>query len=150
MSQYIGTFVTIEPTDSATFRGFFIQARNASSPDQNRRFGNFEEGSGSRTECNSGAATHAYASDRTSITLSWRAPPVPQGDFVFKWTRGGDDTTGKADKLHAEVVLYVLLASLWKRKRGRLRNSWRRDTEAELCKQATNWTGVAKVAQNRV
>nr|KAG5689303.1 hypothetical protein BaRGS_022027 [Batillaria attramentaria] len=37
-----------------------------------------------------------------------------------------------------------------KRKRGRPRNSWRRDTEAELCKQGTNWTGVARIAQNRV
>nr|KAG5693935.1 hypothetical protein BaRGS_008204 [Batillaria attramentaria] len=36
-----------------------------------------------------------------------------------------------------------------KRKRGRPRNSWRRDTEAELCKQGTNWTGVARLAQNR-
>nr|KAG5685217.1 hypothetical protein BaRGS_013996 [Batillaria attramentaria] len=37
-----------------------------------------------------------------------------------------------------------------KRKRGRPCNSWRRDTEAELCKQGINWTGVARVAQNRV
>nr|KAG5713076.1 hypothetical protein BaRGS_021870 [Batillaria attramentaria] len=37
-----------------------------------------------------------------------------------------------------------------KRKRGRPRNSWRRDTEAELCKQGTNWTGVARLTQNRV
>nr|KAG5690802.1 hypothetical protein BaRGS_010983 [Batillaria attramentaria] len=37
-----------------------------------------------------------------------------------------------------------------KRKRGRPRNSWRRDTEAELYKEGTNWTGVAKIAQNRV
>nr|KAG5690011.1 hypothetical protein BaRGS_007313 [Batillaria attramentaria] len=37
-----------------------------------------------------------------------------------------------------------------KRKRGRPRNSWRRDTEAELYKQGTNWTGVARLAQNRV
>nr|KAG5686382.1 hypothetical protein BaRGS_018690 [Batillaria attramentaria] len=37
-----------------------------------------------------------------------------------------------------------------KRKRGRPRNSWRRDTEAELCRQGTNWTGVARLAQNRV
>nr|KAG5687792.1 hypothetical protein BaRGS_017270 [Batillaria attramentaria] len=36
-----------------------------------------------------------------------------------------------------------------KRKRGRPRNSWRRDTEAELYKQGTNWTGVARIAQNR-
>nr|KAG5688542.1 hypothetical protein BaRGS_010177 [Batillaria attramentaria] len=37
-----------------------------------------------------------------------------------------------------------------KRKRGRPRNSWRRDTEAEIYKQGTNWTGVARIAQNRV
>nr|KAG5712613.1 hypothetical protein BaRGS_029668 [Batillaria attramentaria] len=36
-----------------------------------------------------------------------------------------------------------------KRKRGRLRNSWRRDTEAGLYKQGTNWTGVARIAQNQ-
>nr|KAG5689562.1 hypothetical protein BaRGS_022065 [Batillaria attramentaria] len=33
-----------------------------------------------------------------------------------------------------------------KRKRGRPRNSWRWDTEAELYKQGTNWTGVARIA----
>ena len=37
-----------------------------------------------------------------------------------------------------------------KRKRGRLRNSWRRDTEAELKQQGTNWRGAARTAQNRV
>ena len=37
-----------------------------------------------------------------------------------------------------------------KRKRGRPRNSWRRDTEAELREQGTNWTEVARAAQNRV
>ena len=37
-----------------------------------------------------------------------------------------------------------------KRKRGRPRNSWRRDTEAELKQQGTNWTGAARLAQNRV
>nr|KAG5703695.1 hypothetical protein BaRGS_022984 [Batillaria attramentaria] len=37
-----------------------------------------------------------------------------------------------------------------KRKRGRPRNSWRRDTEAELYKQGTNWIGEARKAQNRV
>ena len=37
-----------------------------------------------------------------------------------------------------------------KRKRGRPRNSWRRDTEAELKQQGTNWTGAARTAQNRV
>ena len=37
-----------------------------------------------------------------------------------------------------------------KRTRGRPRNSWRRDTEAELTQQCTNWTGAARLAQNRV
>ena len=36
---------------------------------------------------------------------------------------------------------------LGKRKRGRPRNSWRRDTEAELKQQGTNWTGIAREAQ---
>ena len=37
-----------------------------------------------------------------------------------------------------------------KRKRSRPRSSWMRDTEAELKQQGTNWTGVARAAQNRV
>ena len=37
-----------------------------------------------------------------------------------------------------------------KRKRGRSRNSWRRDTEAELKQQGTNWSGMTRAAQNRV
>ena len=37
-----------------------------------------------------------------------------------------------------------------KRKRGRTRNSWRRDTAAELTEQRTNWTGMARAVQNRV
>nr|KAG5710671.1 hypothetical protein BaRGS_035073 [Batillaria attramentaria] len=36
-----------------------------------------------------------------------------------------------------------------KRKRGWPRNSWRRDTEAELSKQGTNRVGLARTAQNR-
>ena len=37
-----------------------------------------------------------------------------------------------------------------KRKRGQLRNSWRRDAEAELKRQGTNWSGMARAAQSRV
>ena len=37
-----------------------------------------------------------------------------------------------------------------KRKRGRPRNSWRRDTESEMRQQKTNFTELAKLAQNRV
>nr|KAG5714081.1 hypothetical protein BaRGS_020409 [Batillaria attramentaria] len=81
------------------------------------------------------------------------------------WERGGAGTSGQADPAE-EVGLDwdtpsgsqhpapTRQALTWnpqgKRKRGRPRNSWRRDTEAELCKQGTNWTGVARLAQNRV
>ena len=37
-----------------------------------------------------------------------------------------------------------------KRKRGRPHNSWRRDTEAELKQQGTNWCGMTRAAQNRL
>ena len=35
-------------------------------------------------------------------------------------------------------------------KERRRRNSWRRDTEAELKQQGTNWSGMTRAAQNRV
>ena len=37
-----------------------------------------------------------------------------------------------------------------KRKRGQPRNSWRWDTEAEPKQQGTNWSVMARAAQNRV
>ena len=37
-----------------------------------------------------------------------------------------------------------------RRKRGRPCNRWRRDTEAELKQQGTNWSGMTKAAENRV
>jgi hypothetical protein len=37
-----------------------------------------------------------------------------------------------------------------KRKRGRPRNTWRRDTESELKEHDTTWEEAAKAAQNRV
>ena len=37
-----------------------------------------------------------------------------------------------------------------KRKKGRPRNSWRRDTEAELKQQGTNWSGMTRAAKNRM
>ncbi|KAK7098925.1 hypothetical protein V1264_003140 [Littorina saxatilis] len=36
-----------------------------------------------------------------------------------------------------------------KRKRGRPRNSWRRDTEAELKRQGNSWAEAERTAQNR-
>ena len=38
----------------------------------------------------------------------------------------------------------------WKRKRGQPCNSWRRDNKAELKQHGTNWTGMARAAQDRV
>ncbi|XP_068757993.1 uncharacterized protein [Montipora capricornis] len=37
-----------------------------------------------------------------------------------------------------------------KRKRGRPRNSWSRDTEAVMKQKGSNWTGLAREAQNKV
>ncbi|KAK7111602.1 hypothetical protein V1264_011208 [Littorina saxatilis] len=37
-----------------------------------------------------------------------------------------------------------------KRKRGRPRNSWRRDTEAEINRQGKTWSQIERAAQDRV
>ena len=39
---------------------------------------------------------------------------------------------------------------LGERKRGQPRNSWRRDTEAELKQQGTSWSGMTRATKNRV
>ena len=49
---------------------------------------------------------------------------------------------------HTQVFEHSL--RLLKRNRGRPRNSWRRDTEAELKQQGTNWSGMTRAALNRV
>ncbi|KAK7087627.1 hypothetical protein V1264_021652 [Littorina saxatilis] len=36
------------------------------------------------------------------------------------------------------------------RKRGRPRNSWRRDTEAEINRQGKTWSQIERAAQDRV
>ena len=56
--------------------------------------------------------------------------------------------------LRKPVSSITLQALTWnpqgKRKRGRPRHRWRRDTEAQLKQQRTFWSGMARTAQNRV
>ena len=80
------------------------------------------------------------------------------------WERAGQESAAKqtllrkwgwiGHTLRKAASSTTRQALIWnpqgKRKRGRPRNSWRRDTEAELKQQGTSWTGMAKTAQNRV
>ena len=80
------------------------------------------------------------------------------------WERAGQEPVAKqilkrkwgwiGHTLRKPVTSITRQALTWnpqgKRKRGRPRNSWRRDTEAELKQQDTNWTGAARLAQSRV
>ena len=70
--------------------------------------------------------------------------PMARGDP--KWNGAGSDTPSGSQ----HPAPYTKLWPQGKRKRGRPRNSWRQDTEAELKQQGTNWTGAARLAQNRV
>ena len=76
----------------------------------------------------SGARTSGQANSEEEVGLDWTHPP------------------------EAGIQYHARKALTWnpqgKRKRGRPRKSWRRDTEAELKQQGTNWTGAT--AQNRV
>lgn len=79
--------VTISPSQNGLYiRGFLLQARPANSRDSDTRVGFFISGSGSKTACNSGAVTHSYSTDRSSVTVSWRAPASPRGPIVFRAT----------------------------------------------------------------
>ncbi|XP_076462947.1 uncharacterized protein LOC143295252 [Babylonia areolata] len=79
--------VTIQPTVSNIYiRGFLLQARPASDRNSGTTVGFFTSGSSTQTACNSGAITHSYSTDRSNVTVSWRAPAVPQGDIVFRAT----------------------------------------------------------------
>ena len=73
--------------------------------------------------------------------------PVAKQILKRKW-----DWIGHTLRKPASTITHQALTwnSQGKRKRGRPRNSWRRDTEAELKQQGTNWIGAARLAQNRV
>ena len=81
-----------------------------------------------------------------------------------KWERAGQEPVAKqilrrkwgwiGHTLRKPASSTTRQALTWnpqgKRKRGWPRNSWRRDTEAELKQQGTNWSGMTRAAQNRV
>ena len=73
--------------------------------------------------------------------------PVAEQILRRKWGWIGHTLRKPASSTTRQVLT---LNPQGKRKRGRPRNSWRRDTEAELKQQGTNWTGMARAAQNRV
>ena len=73
--------------------------------------------------------------------------PVAKQILERKWDWIGHTLRKPASSITRQALTWN---SQRKRKRGRPRNSWRRDTEAELKQQGTNWTGAARTAQNRV
>ena len=78
-----------------------------------------------------------------------RAGQEPVAKQILKRKRGWIGHTLR--KPASSTTHHALIWNLQgKRKRGRPRNSWRRDTKTELKQQGTNWTGAARLAQNRV
>ena len=89
---------------------------------------------------------------------------LPMKLQFYLWERAGQEPVAKqilrrewgwiGRTLRKPASSTTLQALTWnpqrKRKRGRPRNSWRRDTEAELKQQGTNWSGMTRAAQNRV
>ena len=72
-----------------------------------------------------------------------RAGQEPVGKQILrrKWGWIGHTLRKPASSTTCQVLTWDPQG---KRKRGRLRNSWRRDTEAELKQQGTNWTGMTR------
>ena len=80
------------------------------------------------------------------------------------WERAGQDSVDRqilqrkwgwiGHTLRKPVTSTTRQALTWnpqgKRKRGRPRNSWRRDTEAQLKQQGYTWTRAAATAQGRM
>ena len=73
--------------------------------------------------------------------------PVAKQILRRKWGWIGHTLRKPASSTTRQALTWNLQG---KRKRGRPRNSWRRDTEAELKQQGTNWSGMTRAAQNRV
>ena len=73
--------------------------------------------------------------------------PVAKQILRRKWGWIGHTLRKPASSTTRQALTWNLQG---KRKRGRPRNSWRRDTEAELKQQETNWSGTTRATQNRV
>ena len=76
-----------------------------------------------------------------------RQEPVAKQILKRKWGWIGHTLRTPASSITRQALTWNPQG---KRKRGRPRNSWKRDIEAELKQQGTNWTGAARTAQNRV
>lgn len=63
-----------------TFKGFFLQARNAQT---HAWIGNFVDTTNIKTFTECSAATHADPKDKQKATLIWNAPSTGQGQVYF-------------------------------------------------------------------
>ena len=73
--------------------------------------------------------------------------PVAMQILKRKWGWIGHTLRKPASSITRQVLTWNPQG---RRKRGRPRNSWRRDTEAELKQQGSNWTGAARTVKNKV
>ena len=73
--------------------------------------------------------------------------PVDQQIRRRKWGWIGQTLRKPASSTTSQALLWNPQG---RRKSGRPRNSWRRDTESELREMGTTWKEAEKVAQNRV
>ncbi|XP_065907202.1 putative defense protein [Dysidea avara] len=71
------------PNDS-NFRGFMIQGRLVADDSPTGTFADF--GTNFQSQCNNNtAATHTNGNQKTSVVLSWTAPPVGTGNITFRF-----------------------------------------------------------------
>uniref|UniRef100_A0A2C9KZ33 Ferric-chelate reductase 1 n=1 Tax=Biomphalaria glabrata TaxID=6526 RepID=A0A2C9KZ33_BIOGL len=68
---------------SSSFKGFMIQARNASSCSTSAQ-GSFNVVAGTTTACSNAALVHSSSSSKTTITTNWIAPTTSVGHIVFR------------------------------------------------------------------
>ncbi|XP_078656419.1 putative ferric-chelate reductase 1 isoform X1 [Branchiostoma floridae x Branchiostoma belcheri] len=84
--------VTLSRTgNSATFRGFFIQARTVGLTDAQGRFTNLDSATTKTVNCGSEAnsengVTHTGQTDKSSVTVTWTAPANRVGHIQFRAT----------------------------------------------------------------
>ena len=88
-----------------------------------------------------------YIQTHRDILRSVGQKPVAKQILRRKWGWIGHTLRKPASSTTHQALIWNPQG---KRKRGRSRNSWRRDTEAELKQQWTNWSGMIRAAQNRV
>ncbi|XP_066298530.1 putative ferric-chelate reductase 1 isoform X1 [Branchiostoma lanceolatum] len=84
--------VTLQRTgNSATFKGFFIQARTVGSTDAQGRFTTLDSGTTKTVNCGSEAnsengVTHTGRTEKTEVAVTWTAPANRVGHIQFRAT----------------------------------------------------------------